>query len=64
MRKRLAAGALAGLIVAALGGVGGPALRFDAQIPAPMLVGPNDASLPTLNLVVLGDTLLLCSNYF
>ena len=56
MRKRLAAGALAGLIVAALSGVGGPALRFDAPIPAPILVGPDDASLPTLNLVVLGDS--------
>ncbi|MSQ39750.1 MAG: hypothetical protein EXR56_02500, partial [Chloroflexi bacterium] len=56
MRKRLVAGALAGLIVAALGGVGGPGLRFDAAIPAPMLVGPNDPSLPTLNLVVLGDS--------
>ena len=56
MRKRLAAGALAGLVVAALAGVGGPALRFDAQIPAPLLVGPDDPSLPTLNLVVLGDS--------
>ena len=56
MRKRLAAGALAGLIVAALGGVGGPALRFDAAMPAPKVVGPDDASLPTLNLVVLGDS--------
>ena len=56
MRRRLVAGVLAGLIVAALGGVGGPALRFDAPIPAPILVGPNDPSLPTLNLVVLGDS--------
>ena len=56
MRKRLAAGALAGLVVAALAGVGGPALRFDAQIPAPLIVGPDDPSLPTLNLVVLGDS--------
>jgi len=56
MRKRLVAGALAGLIVAALGGVGGPALRFDAPIPAPIAIGPDDATLPTLNLVVLGDS--------
>jgi lysophospholipase L1-like esterase len=56
MRKGLVAGALAGLIVAALGGVGGPALRLDAAIPAPLQVGPSDPSLPELNLVVLGDS--------
>lgn len=56
MRRRLVAGALVGLDVAALAGVGGPALRFDAPIPAPILVGPDDPSLPTLNLVVLGDS--------
>jgi lysophospholipase L1-like esterase len=56
MRSQLAAGAVAGLMIAALTGVSGPALRFDAPIPDPILIGPDDASLPTLNLVVLGDS--------
>ncbi|MBU6255952.1 MAG: SGNH/GDSL hydrolase family protein [Chloroflexi bacterium] len=56
MRRRVVIGALVGLIVSALSGLGGAGLRFDAEIPPPLLIGSDDSSLPTLNLVVLGDS--------
>lgn len=56
MRRQIVIGAALGLLVASLSGLGGPALRVDAQIPPPIVIGPDDASLPTLNLVVLGDS--------
>lgn len=56
MRRQIVIGAALGLLVASLSGLGGPALRVDAQIPPPIVIGPDDAALPTLNLVVLGDS--------